>query len=141
MRVDYRKYTRWAIYFLMFTVVGLTVSTALICIFECWPSGFDRSLAREVHAGRPATGILRGKWHHQVSIVLVFFFLSNQKICLPSNSHHHPIVQEIFIYLLPVPMMWKLQVPRRQKFAVLFLFRIGIVALIGMLAFLRFIQN
>lgn len=28
---------RWAVYFLIFTVIGLTVSTACICVFECRP--------------------------------------------------------------------------------------------------------
>lgn len=37
MRIDHRRWTRWAIYFLMFTVVGLTIASACILIFECWP--------------------------------------------------------------------------------------------------------
>lgn len=37
LRIDHRKWTRWAIYFLMFTVIGLTIATACILIFECWP--------------------------------------------------------------------------------------------------------
>lgn len=37
LRVDPRKWTRLAVYFIMFTVIGLTISTALICAFSCWP--------------------------------------------------------------------------------------------------------
>jgi hypothetical protein len=37
LRIDHRKWTRMSIHFLMFTVIGLTISTACICIFECYP--------------------------------------------------------------------------------------------------------
>lgn len=43
------------------------------------------------------------------------------------------IVQDLCIWLVPVPMLWKLQVSNRQKAGVIFLFCIGIVALVGML--------
>ena len=37
LRIDHRRWTRWTIYFLMFTVVGLSIATACILAFECWP--------------------------------------------------------------------------------------------------------
>lgn len=49
LRVDHRKYTRWAIYFLMFTVIGLSIATALICIFECWPPALYWDVANLPH--------------------------------------------------------------------------------------------
>lgn len=41
------------------------------------------------------------------------------------------IVQDICIYVLPLPVVWKLNVLLRQKLALLFLFCIGFVALAG----------
>ena len=36
-RIDHRQWTRWVIYILMFSVVGLSIATACILTFDCWP--------------------------------------------------------------------------------------------------------
>ncbi|KAK4164572.1 hypothetical protein QBC43DRAFT_48544 [Cladorrhinum sp. PSN259] len=112
LRVDPRNLTRYAIYFLMFTVIGLTVATVLICIFECWPPALYWDVPAQL------SGLAAEKCMNPASRQT--FFEANGII---------NIVQDIGIYLLPVPMLWKLQVPRRQKAALLFLFCIGFVAL------------
>ncbi|KAK4462751.1 hypothetical protein QBC42DRAFT_326481 [Cladorrhinum samala] len=112
LRVDPRKWTKYAIYFLIFTVIGLSVATALICIFECWPPRLYWDVTAQL------TGATVGKCMDPKSRQT--FFEANGII---------NIVQDACIYLLPVPMLWRLQVPRRQKAGLLFLFCIGFVAL------------
>jgi hypothetical protein len=41
------------------------------------------------------------------------------------------IIQDFAIYVLPMSMVWTLQMPRRQKIAFIFLFGIGLVAVAG----------
>jgi hypothetical protein len=41
------------------------------------------------------------------------------------------IIQDFVIYVLPMSMVWTLQMPRRQKIALIFLFGIGLVAVTG----------
>lgn len=37
LRIDHRKWTRWVIYFIMFIVIGVSIASACILVFECWP--------------------------------------------------------------------------------------------------------
>jgi hypothetical protein len=41
------------------------------------------------------------------------------------------IIQDVSIYLLPIPMLWSLQMPLRQKVALGALFSVGLVAVGG----------
>jgi hypothetical protein len=41
------------------------------------------------------------------------------------------IIQDVSMYLLPIPMLWGLQMPLRQKFALGTLLSIGLVAVAG----------
>ncbi|KAK0668448.1 hypothetical protein QBC41DRAFT_121977 [Cercophora samala] len=112
LRVDPRKWTRYFIYFIMFTVIGLTVATVVICIFECRPPSTYWNV--EAQLSGAALAVCMDPAERQK------FFEANGII---------NIVQDICIYVLPIPMLWRLQVPRRQKVALLFLFCIGFVAL------------
>ncbi|KAK4186371.1 hypothetical protein QBC35DRAFT_387350 [Podospora australis] len=112
LRVDPRKWMRYTIWFIMFTVIGLTVATALICIFECWPPATYWDVAAQL-SGEAASKCMD---------------ISRRQTFFEANGIIN-IVQDTAIYLLPIPMFWKLQVPKRQKAALLFLFCIGFVAL------------
>lgn len=112
LRVDPRKWMRYTVWFIMFTIIGLTVATALICIFECWPPALYWDVPAQLSGAAAAKCM---DIHRRQT-----FFEANGII---------NIVQDACIYLLPIPMLWKLQVPKRQKAALLFLFCIGFVAL------------
>jgi hypothetical protein len=49
---------------------------------------------------------------------------------LQPQRHLH-IVQDVSIYLLSIPTLWNLQIPRRQKLALGALFSVGLVAVAG----------
>lgn len=60
--------------------------------------------------------------------------------CLPHKTQHLffniygicNIVQDTSIFLLPIPMLWNLQIPFRQKLAVCTLLCVGLFAVAGM---------
>ncbi|KAH8881991.1 hypothetical protein GQ53DRAFT_886317 [Thozetella sp. PMI_491] len=107
LRIDPRRLTRYAIYFLLFTVIGLQISTVIICIFGCIPP----------QKYWDVTGAQPGQC--MSNLARQTFFEANGII---------NIIQDILIYLLPIPMMWHLQIPRRQKIAVTALFMVGFVS-------------
>ena len=37
LRIEHRKWTRWVVYFIMFTVIGVSVASAFVLVFECMP--------------------------------------------------------------------------------------------------------
>ncbi|KAK4230138.1 hypothetical protein QBC38DRAFT_357712 [Podospora fimiseda] len=114
LRLGPDRWARHAIYFLMFTVIGLTLATMFVCIFECWPPSLYWKLSAEF------SSLAAKKCMNDTS----------RKIFFQANGIIN-IVQDIGIYLLPIPILWKLQVPRRQKFAMLFLFSVGFVSLVA----------
>ncbi|KAK9778499.1 putative Integral membrane protein [Seiridium cardinale] len=110
LRVDPRKWTRWTVYFIMANVIGLNIATAAICIFQCWlPSKYWDVMGTQA-------GWCLGSTERQI------FFEANGIL---------NIIQDIAIYLLPVPMLWNLQVSKRQKVALVSLFCAGAISLIA----------
>ena len=51
IRIDHRRWTRWIVYFIMFTVIGLSIATICILAFECWPPKLFWDIATE-HADK-----------------------------------------------------------------------------------------
>ena len=112
MRLDPRKLTRWAIYFLMGFVAALAIATFFFLAFVCVPpSMFWDPVAQ---AAAPEKCLSQ-------STQQMFFNLNG--IC--------NIIQDVSIYLLPIPMLWSLQMPLRQKVALGALFSVGLVAVGG----------
>ncbi|KAH9992558.1 hypothetical protein F4779DRAFT_637529, partial [Xylariaceae sp. FL0662B] len=109
-RIDPRKWIQWTIYFIMFTVIGLTISTALICIWNCTPPSKYWDVTGQ-QAGRCMPNSSRQT-----------FFETNGII---------NIVQDVGIYLLPMPMIRTLQVRPRKKIALAGLFGVGFIALVA----------
>lgn len=112
MRLDHRKYTRWAIYFLMAFVVVLSITTFFFLVFVCVPPSLFWDLAGQTAAAE--------KCLNQPTQQM-FFNLNG--IC--------NIVQDVSIYLPSIPTLWNLQIPRRQKLALGALFSVGLVAVAG----------
>ncbi|KAF9696675.1 hypothetical protein EKO04_005531 [Ascochyta lentis] len=109
MRLDHRKYTRWAIYFLMAFVAALSITTFFFLAFVCVPP----SLFWDVTGQKAAPEKCLSQATQQM-----FFNLNG--VC--------NIIQDVSIYLLPIPILWNLQMPLRQKLALGALFSVGMVA-------------
>lgn len=112
VRLDHRKLTRWAIYFLMAFVAALSITTFFFLAFVCVPPYLfwdpeAQTAAPEKCLSQPTQQM--------------FFNLNG--IC--------NIMQDVSIYLLPMPMLWNLQMPLRQKLALGALFSVGLVAVAG----------
>ena len=112
MRLDHRKLTRWAIYFLMAFVAALSITTFFFLAFVCVPPSLfwdpaGQAVAPEKCLSQPTQQM--------------FFNLNG--IC--------NIIQDASIYLLPIPMLWNLQMAVRQKLALGALFSVGLVAVVG----------
>lgn len=88
---------------MVWTLMGFVAATAFSCviaiIFQCKPihKAWDTST--------------EGKCVNQVGI-----FISNAGL---------DISQDIMAYFLPVPMLWKLNMPRKQRVALILIFVIG----------------
>lgn len=111
-RLDHRKLTRWSIYFLMAFVAALSVTTFFFLAFVCVPPALFWDLAGQVAAPEKC-----------LSQPTQQMFFNLNGIC--------NIVQDISMYLLPIPMLWNLQMPLRQKLALGALFSVGLVAVAG----------
>lgn len=112
MRLDHRKSTRLAIHLVMAFVIALSITTFFFLAFVCVPPSLFWNPAGQAAAPE--------KCFNQTTQQM-FFNLNG--IC--------NIIQDVSIYLLPIPMLWSLQMPLRQKLALGALFSIGLVAVAG----------
>jgi ABC-type amino acid transport system permease subunit len=112
MRLDHRKYTRWAIYFLLAFVAALSITTFFFLAFVCVPPSLFWDLTGQAAAPEKC-----------LSQPTQQMFFNLNGIC--------NIIQDISIYMLPIPMLWNLQMPFRQKLALGALFSVGLVAVAG----------
>lgn len=112
MRLDHRKWTRWAIYFLMAFVAALSVTTFFFLAFVCIPPSLFWDVTGQ--ATTPEKCLSQ-------PVQQMFFNLNG--VC--------NIIQDVSTYLLPIPMLWTLQMPIRQKLALGALFSIGLIAVAG----------
>lgn len=112
LRLDPRRFTRWAVYTLLGFVSALSVTTFFFLAFVCVPPSLFWSL--EAQHTSPEKCLSQ-------STQQMFFNLNG--IC--------NIFQDISMYLLPIPMLWTLQMPLRQKVALAALLSVGLVAVAG----------
>lgn len=87
--------------------------------------GGSGSSPGEVPKTIDSAGILQRKWNSQVSIPRFLKIIS-------TNTHLASVVQDVAIYLLPIPIIWNLQMPLNQKIALVSLLCVGLVAVAGM---------
>src|SRR5690348_11141104 len=99
--VRWFRYSCWA----LLTAVGMyCTASILVTIFQCRP------IIRAFDKDTPGTCIDTAK-----------FWFANAGFSIASD---------VIILLLPMPLLWKLEVPRAQKYALMAVFTIGIFAVV-----------
>ncbi|KAF6790706.1 hypothetical protein CMUS01_16258 [Colletotrichum musicola] len=110
LRLDNRPMMRWTVYGLTFVVVATAVAHIVIAVVECsppqlfWTSKGDQQIYM-THCLDQATQ--QAVWDATGITV---------------------IVTDIILWICPIPMIWKLQLPKRQKWAVSAVFACGIIS-------------
>ncbi|KAF1949391.1 hypothetical protein CC80DRAFT_598979 [Byssothecium circinans] len=125
LKIDPRKPTRWAVYFLMAFVFALSIVTFFVLLFVCVPPSLF---------WHPEQQALHPEKCMKQTTQQVFFNINGVM----------NIVQDVGIYVLPIPIIWTLQMPRRQKVALATLLSVGLVAVAaGCVRFyyVRFLAN
>ncbi|KAH9867235.1 hypothetical protein IAQ61_007827 [Plenodomus lingam] len=107
--LDPRKGTRLIVYVLMASVAVLSIVTFFVLLFVCTPPSLFWDLQGQ--ARNPEKCIPQ----------------STQQVFFNTNGIIN-IVQDIAIYVLPLSIVWKLQMPRRQKVALCTLLCVGLIA-------------
>ncbi|KAL2822104.1 hypothetical protein BJX63DRAFT_442289 [Aspergillus granulosus] len=106
LRLDPRKYMRWTVFFVMFFNVGLSLASFIGALAACSPPSLF--------------------WTNPMS-----------SGCMPTEQQQRfyevngvlNIVTDILTYLLPVPMLYGLQLTWRKKGAILGIFGLGILSI------------
>ncbi|OQE21989.1 hypothetical protein PENSTE_c011G09862 [Penicillium steckii] len=106
LRLDPRKRMRWAVYFVMFINVGLSLSSFIGALAGCSPP----SLFWTDPTSSKCMAMAPQQKFYEVNGIL-------------------NIVTDILIYLLPVPMLWGLQLTWRKKGAIMSIFGLGILSI------------
>ncbi|RYP92937.1 hypothetical protein DL770_000987 [Monosporascus sp. CRB-9-2] len=107
LRLDQRPLMRWTVYILMFVVVGFSIASFGILTFSCYPPAMFWDVR----------GSIQGKCIDP----------NTQQAFYDANGALN-IVIDLAIYTVPIPMLWKIQIPTRQKIALTFIFGLGLVA-------------
>jgi len=91
---------RRAVYALIAVVSGYSVASALVVIFSCYPvaKSWDITITDGYCVNLPV------------------FYIAN--LCLNS-------VTDVAVLILPIPMLWNVQMPLRQKIAIAGIFMTG----------------
>lgn len=100
LRLDHRRRMKWTVYFLMFFVVGISVSSFFVLTFSCYPPAMFWDVE----------GTVEGKCMSPGS----------QQAFYDANGILN-IVTDIFIYLAPIPMLWRVKISAVRYF----LYRFG----------------
>ncbi|KAI4950303.1 hypothetical protein J4E91_004960 [Alternaria rosae] len=108
-RLDPRLPTRWIVYFLMAWVAALSIVTFFVLLFVCTPPSLFWDLAGQ--ALHPEQCLKQ----------------DTQQVFFNINGIMN-IIQDFAIYILPMHIVWKLQMPRGQKIALCALLGVGLVA-------------
>ncbi|KAH6865399.1 hypothetical protein BKA58DRAFT_430950 [Alternaria rosae] len=108
-RLDPRLPTRWIVYFLMAWVAALSIVTFFVLLFVCTPPSLFWD---------PAGQALHPEKCLKQDTQQVFFNINGIM----------NIIQDFAIYILPMHIVWKLQMPRGQKIALCALLGVGLVA-------------
>ncbi|CRL28942.1 unnamed protein product [Penicillium camemberti] len=106
LRLDPRKYMRWAVFFVMFFNVGLSLASFVGAVAGCSPPSLFWT--DPTSSGCMSLGV-------QLRFYKVNGILN--------------IVTDILTYLLPVPMLYGLQLTWRKKGAILGIFGLGILSI------------
>ena len=114
LRLDPRKYMRWAVFFVMFVNVGLSLASFIGAVAACNPPSLFWS--------DPTSGACMP--------------MAQQQRFYEVNGILN-IVTDIWTYLLPVPMLWGLQMVWRKKAAILGIFGLGSLSIAGAYYFNR----
>lgn len=108
LRLDPRKFMRWSVFSVMFINVGLSLASFFGALVGCTPPSLfwtnptsSRCMAMET-----------SQRFYEINGIL-------------------NIVTDILIYLLPVPMLWGLQLNWRKKGAIMGVFGLGILSVAG----------
>ncbi|KAK8113265.1 integral membrane protein [Apiospora sp. TS-2023a] len=94
---------RWAVYFTLFVVVSYSLIATFTTIFGCVP--------------------IEATWDHTPAVLVGAACLERKNAIYATSSLN--IITDFTILLLPIPMFWNLQMPRRQKAAIISLFLAG----------------
>ncbi|KAK8063981.1 hypothetical protein PG996_008633 [Apiospora saccharicola] len=94
---------RWTVYFTLFVLVSYSLIATFTTIFGCVPIEATWNYSPAVHAGAACL---------------------DRKDAIYATSSLN-IITDFTILLLPIPMFWNLQMPRRQKAALISLFLAG----------------
>ncbi|KAL4864894.1 hypothetical protein BDV12DRAFT_188621 [Aspergillus spectabilis] len=89
LRLDPRRYVKWAVYYIMFIVMGVSIACFFILAFSCFPSTKFWDVA----------GTIKGR-------------------CMNANSQQAfyrangilKILTDTFIYMFPIPMLWGVRI-------------------------------
>lgn len=120
LRLIVQSTYRRVIWGVLIFVVASVLACLLASIFQCTP----------IHKAWDTTGLVQG---HCINVNTLFF--ANAGL---------DIFQDAIIYVLPMKMLWNLQVPNRQKFALMLVFAVGgFVVITGMIRLnsLKLAQN
>ncbi|CAG8943273.1 unnamed protein product [Penicillium salamii] len=106
LRLDPRKYMRWAVFFVMFINIGLSLASFFGALIGCRPASLF--------------------WTNPTSSNCMSMEMSQRFYEVNGILN---IVTDILIYLLPVPMLYGLQLNWRKKGAILGIFGLGILSI------------
>ena len=120
LRIAPQRVYRVVIYSVMGFVVATSLSSVLASIFQCIP----------LYKAWDAAGVVPG---HCITVNALFY--ANAGL---------DIFQDAIIYVLPMKLLYDLQIPKRQKIALIMVFTVGgFVVITGMVRLnaLKFAQN
>ncbi|PVH95164.1 hypothetical protein DM02DRAFT_660418 [Periconia macrospinosa] len=109
LKIDPRKLTKWAVYFLMAFVFALSITTFFVLLLVCVPPSLF---------WKPAEQALHPEKCLKQTTQQVFFNINGIM----------NIVQDVGIYILPIPIIFTLQMSLRQKVALAAILSVGLIA-------------
>ncbi|KAK7908960.1 hypothetical protein PG985_014838 [Apiospora marii] len=104
LRLDHRRVMRWTVYGLMFVVAALNIASGVVLAISCFPPALFWDVEGVVDGECMAPGA--------------------QQAFYDANGYLN-IITDIAIYVAPMPMLWNIQIPFRQKVALLGVFGLG----------------
>ncbi|KAK1476687.1 hypothetical protein CABS01_15222 [Colletotrichum abscissum] len=109
LRLDNRPKMRWTVYGLMAAVIGLGICHFVMSAIECNPA--------EVFWTSKGSHEIYAKYCMSAAVQQAFWDAAGVIV----------IVTDICLWICPIPMIWGLQLPQRQKWAVSAVFALGVV--------------
>ncbi|KAL4903357.1 hypothetical protein BDW74DRAFT_156227 [Aspergillus multicolor] len=108
LRLDPRRYMRWAVYAIFFIVMGVSIASFFILAFSCFPPAkfWDVTGTAAGHCMNP----------------------TSQQSFYEANGILN-IITDTLIYLVPIPMLWKVRISARRKGALFGVFGLGILSI------------